>query len=73
MKKKLQKICLTYYNLFIAQGLWQGHYQILSTTFLKSLTKLNLSTVTIVNNMKHVELNLSVVTVFLITQILKTI
>ena len=31
IEKKLQKIYLTFYNLLIAQGLWQTHYQILST------------------------------------------
>ena len=30
MEKKLQNIYLTYYNLLIAQDLWQTHYQILS-------------------------------------------
>ena len=29
-KKKIQKIYLTYYDLLIAQGLWQVHYQILN-------------------------------------------
>ena len=27
MEKKLQKISLTYYNLLIAQDLWQARYQ----------------------------------------------
>ena len=30
MEKKLQNIYFTYYNLLIAQDLWQTHYQILS-------------------------------------------
>ena len=33
--KKIQKIYLTNYNLLIAQDLWQAHYQILLTIFLK--------------------------------------
>ena len=28
MEKKLQKIYLTFYNLLIAQDLWQAHYQV---------------------------------------------
>ena len=34
MEKKLQKIYLTYYNLLIAQEIWQDRYQILSIIFL---------------------------------------
>ena len=41
MKKKLQKIYLTYYNLLIAQDLWQAHYQILSIIFLKEFVESN--------------------------------
>ena len=42
MKKKLQKIYLTYYNiLLVAQDLWRAHYQILSIIFLKEFMKLN--------------------------------
>ena len=33
MEKKLLKICFTYYNLLIAQDLWQVHYRFLSTKF----------------------------------------
>ena len=43
MEKKLQKIYLTDYNLLIAQDLWQAHYQILSTIFLKKFTKLDMN------------------------------
>ena len=28
MEKKLQKIYLTFYNLLIAQDLWQAHYHV---------------------------------------------
>ena len=34
-EKKLQKKYHTYYNLLIAQDLWQAHYQIFSINFLK--------------------------------------
>ena len=44
MEKKLQKVNLTYYNLLIAQKLWQVHYQILSIIFLKEFIELNLNT-----------------------------
>ena len=33
-KKKIQKIYLTYYDLLIAQGLWQVHYQILNKKYI---------------------------------------
>ena len=34
MAKKLQKMYLTYYNLLIAQDLWQAHYQIFVKEFI---------------------------------------
>ena len=40
MEKKLQKICLTYYNLLIAQAFWQAHYQILSINFSEGIHRL---------------------------------
>ena len=43
MKKKLQKIYLTYYNLLIAQDLWQTHYPILSIIFLKKFIESNVN------------------------------
>ena len=73
MRKKLQKIYLTYYNLLIAQDLWQAHHQILSIIILKEFIELNVNSDTIKNNVKHVELNISIATVFLNTQILKII
>ena len=69
MEKKLQKIYPTYYNLLIAQDLWQAHYQILSI-FLKEFIKLNVNLDTMIKNVKHVELNISIATVSLNTQIL---
>ena len=64
MEKKLQKIYLTYYNLLIVQDLWQAHYQILSTDFLKEFIELNANTDIVIKNVKLVELNISIVTVF---------
>ena len=71
MEKKLQNICLTYYNLLIAQDLWQASYQILSIIFLKEFIELNVNSDMMIKNVKHVELNISIATVFLNTQILK--
>ena len=73
MEKKLQKIYLTYYNLLIVQDLWQAHYQILSIIFLKEFIKLNVSTRTMIENVKLVELNINIATVFLNTKTLKMI
>ena len=50
MDKKLQKIYFTYYNLLIAQNLWQVHYQILSIIFLKKNIKLAELIINIANN-----------------------
>ena len=55
------------------QGLWQAHYEILSIIFLKEFVKLNVNIDTMTKNDKHVELNISITTVFLNTQILKMI
>ena len=44
MDNELQKIYLTYYNLLIAQDLWQVHFKILSIIFLKEFIKLNVNT-----------------------------
>ena len=35
MEKKIKDIYLPYYNLLIAQDIWQAHHQILQITFLK--------------------------------------
>ena len=67
MEKKLQKIYLTYYNLLIAQGLWQAHYQIVSIIFQKEFIKLNVNMDAMIKNVKLVELNVSIATVFLNT------
>ena len=73
MEKKLLKIYLTYYNLLIAQDLWQDHYQILSVIFLKEFVKLNVNIDTMIKNMKIVELHTKYVTAFLNTKALKMI
>ena len=43
MEKKSKKIYLIYYNLLIAQDLWQAHYQILSIIILKEFVELNIN------------------------------
>ena len=73
MEKKLQRIYLTYYNLLIAQDLWQAHYQILSIIFLKEFIELNVNTDMMIKYVKLVEFNISIVTEFLKTQTLKMI
>ena len=68
----MQKIYLTYYSL-MAPGLWQIDYQILSIIFLKKFRELNVNFDTMIKNVKHVELNISIATVFLNAHILKMI
>ena len=67
MEKKLQSINLTYYNLLIAQRLWQGHHQILSIIFLKEFIKLNVNRDTMIKSLKLAELNVIIETFFLNT------
>ena len=64
IEKKLPKIYLKYYNLLIVQDLWQVHYQILSRIFLKKIIKLNVSTGTMIKNVKIAELNIDIATFF---------
>ena len=59
MEKNLQNIYATYYNLLIAQGLWQAHYKILSIIFLKEFLKLNVNKNMMIENVKLAELNIS--------------
>ena len=76
VSEELRKIVpnlLTDYSLLIPQALLQNHYQILSIIFLKDFIELNVSTDMNIKNVKHVELNISIVAVFLNTQILKII
>ena len=73
MEKKLQKIYLTYYNLLIAQDLWQAHYQILSIIFLKEFIKLNVNMDTMIKNVKLAELNINIAITFFNTRTLKMI
>ena len=71
MKKKLKY--LTYYNLLTTQDLWQAHYQILLIIYLKESIKVNVNSDTMIKNVKHVEANINIATVFLNTKILKII
>ena len=64
MEKKLHKIYPAYYNLLIAQELWQAHYQILLIIFLKELIELNVNTDTMIKNVRLGELNRNIATVF---------
>ena len=73
MEKKLHKIHSTNYNLLMLQDLRQACYQILTIIFLKEVIKLNVNTDTMMKNVKLVELNINVATVFLNSQILKMI
>ena len=73
MEKKLPKIYLVYYNLLIAQDLWQAHYRILSLIFLKEFIELNVNTDMMIKNVKLVELNISTATVFVNMETLKMI
>ena len=65
MEKKSQKLYLTYYNLLVAQDLWQAYYQILSITFLREFIELNVNMGMMRKNMRNVELNTSITTAFL--------
>ena len=64
MEKKLQKIYLTYYNLLIVQDLWQAHYQILSIIFLREFIETNVNTDMMIKNLRLLELNISIASVF---------
>ena len=65
MEKKLQKMCLKYYNLLIAQDLWQAYYQILSIIFLTKFIELNENLDVMINKAKLLQLNITIATVFL--------
>ena len=73
MENKLQKLYLTYYSLLIEQGFWQVNYQIFSIVFLNEFSELNVNMDMMIKSVKLVELNISIATVFLKTQILKMI
>ena len=51
----ITKIYLTYYNLLIAQDLWQANYQILSIILLKKFIELNVNMDMMISNVKLVE------------------
>ena len=73
MEKKLQKIYVKYYNLLIAQELSQAHYQILSIIFLEEFIELNVNSDMMIKNVKPVELNIIITSVFWNARILKMI
>ena len=72
MEKKLQKIYLTYYNLLVAQDLWQARYQILSIIFLKEFIELKNDNM-MIKNVKLVELETGSANIFLNIQTLRMI
>ena len=53
-------IYFTYNSLLTAQKLWQVQYQILSIIFLKEFIQFNVNSDTMIKNVKHVELNISI-------------
>ena len=67
--ENITKIYLLYYTLLMAQYLGQIHCQILSIIFLKKFIKLNLNLDMMIKRVIHVELNISIATVFLNTWI----
>ena len=73
MEKKLQKVCLTCYNLLIVQDLWQAYYQILSIIFSEETHKINVNTDTMIKDVKLAELDINIAPVFLNTRTLKMI
>ena len=73
MEKKLQKLCLTNYNLLMTQYLWQVPNQILLIILLKEFIKLNVNIDIIIKHVKRVELNTNIVSAALNTQTLKMI
>ena len=64
---------LIYYNSVVAQHLWLAHHQISLISFLKEFIDLNVNSDMMIKNMKHIKLNISIVTVPLNTNILKMI
>ena len=73
MEKKLQKTYIANFNLLIAQHLWQAHYQILSTVFVKEFKELSENIDMMIKNVRLVEFNISVAIVFLYKKKLKMI
>ena len=73
MKKKLQKIYLTDYNLLTKEDLWQAYYQILAIIFLKEFIKLNINMDTMIKTWNLCNLSTKIATVFLNTKALKII
>ena len=60
----------THYKLMIVEDLWGAYCRILLITLLKEFIKLNVNTNTVIKNVKFVELNAKVASVFLNTETL---
>ena len=71
IEKQLHKIYPTYFNLLIAQDLWQSHDQILSINFLNEYIRLNENKDTVIIKVKLVELKRNIAAVFLNIQVVK--
>ena len=57
MENKLQKPYLTYYNVLIAQYIWQAYCQNFLISLSKQFIKLNLKIDVMIKNANRVELN----------------
>ena len=66
MEKKLQNKYYTFYNLLMAQDLWQAHYQNLSIIWQTELINLNVNTNK--KNVKRGNKYIKISSVFLNTQ-----
>ena len=66
MEKKLQNKYYTFYNLLMAQDLWQAHYQNLSIIWQTELINLNVNTNK--KNVKRGNKYIKILSVFLNTQ-----
>ena len=73
MEKKLQKIYPAYYNLLIAQDLWQAHYQVMSIIFLKEFIRLNINMDTFIKKCENCRIKYQYCGCFLNTETLKMI
>ena len=68
---KMEKKLKCYILQFIDSDLWPACHQILSIIFLIEFIKLNVNPDTMIKNVKHMESNISIVSVFFNRQILK--
>ena len=72
-EKITKSISYISHSLLLVQNLWQAHYQILSIIFLKEFIELNANVGTMKKQVKSVELNIRIASVFSNIQTLKMI